>query len=67
MVVNCDAPLIQNNAFWPLTSDLNNLLSHKAVSDYFIEDKKFLTMWTDILKYMQVKLSIWMKIPTESN
>uniref|UniRef100_A0A5K3FC77 E3 ubiquitin-protein ligase n=1 Tax=Mesocestoides corti TaxID=53468 RepID=A0A5K3FC77_MESCO len=53
MVVNCDAVLIQNNAFWPLTSDLNNLLSHKSVADIFVEDKHFLSLWTDILRSMQ--------------
>ena len=54
MVVNCDGVLIQNNAFWPLTSDLSNILSHKVVADALIEDKKFLSLWTDVLKIMQV-------------
>ncbi|VDK36605.1 unnamed protein product [Taenia asiatica] len=53
MVVNCDGVLIQNNAFWPLTSDLSNILSHKVVADVLVEDKKFLSLWTDILKFMQ--------------
>nr|CDS16757.1 E3 ubiquitin protein ligase UBR3 [Echinococcus granulosus] len=53
MVVNCDGVLIQNNAFWPLTSDLSNILSHKVVADVLVEDRKFLSLWTDILKFMQ--------------
>ncbi|VDO03822.1 unnamed protein product [Rodentolepis nana] len=53
MVVNCDGVLIQNNAFWPLTSDLSNIVSHKVVADVFVEDMNFLTSWTDILKLMQ--------------
>lgn len=53
MVVNCDGPLMQSNTFWPLTSDLNNLFSHKSITDILVEDKKFLVLWTDILKNMQ--------------
>ncbi|VDK82054.1 unnamed protein product [Dibothriocephalus latus] len=53
MVVNCDGPLMQSNTFWPLTSDLNNLFSHKSITDILIEDRKFLVLWTDILKNMQ--------------
>lgn len=63
MVVNCDGNLIQNNAFWPLTSDLNNLLSHKSVCDLLIDDDKFLDIWTEILKYMQVSAPHRVSIP----
>lgn len=56
-MVNCDGILIQNNTFWPLTSDLSNIVSHKVVADVLVEDLNFLTNWTDILKLMQVGLT----------
>ncbi|KAM7538281.1 hypothetical protein Aperf_G00000077331 [Anoplocephala perfoliata] len=61
MVVNCDGVLIQNNAFWPLTSDLSNIISHKVVADVLVEDKEFLVLWTDILKLMQFMNCLSMK------
>ncbi|KAL3318672.1 E3 ubiquitin-protein ligase ubr3 [Cichlidogyrus casuarinus] len=60
-VVNPDSVLIRNNVFWPMMSDLINLLAHKTIVDLLMEDQLFLTRWTKILRYMQFANCFFLK------
>lgn len=53
-VLSCEGPLFEHHAFWSFISDLSNLVIHKSVADIIVEDKEFLKVWTQLLKYMQV-------------
>jgi E3 ubiquitin-protein ligase UBR3 len=44
---------IQDHCYWPLVSDLNNVLSHPSIAYKFMEDEKQLLMWFDFLPMFQ--------------
>ena len=52
-VVDCDNPAMKNHCYWPLVSDLNNILSHRPVALRFLEDDGLLQMWFDFLSMFQ--------------
>ena len=45
---------MKDHCYWPLVSDLNNVLSHPSIAYQFMEDEKQLTMWFDFLPMFQV-------------
>ena len=53
-VVDCGEHVMKDHCYWPLVSDLNNILSHPSVSYKFMEDEKQLAMWFDFLPMFQV-------------
>lgn len=44
---------MKEHCYWPLVSDLNNVLSHKPVADKFMEDNHLLKMWFEFLSMFQ--------------
>ena len=40
-------------SYWPLVSDLNNVLSHPPIAYRFMQDEKLLHMWFDFLSMFQ--------------
>lgn len=42
-----------DHCYWPLVSDLNNVLSHPPIAFRFMSDNTLLTMWFDFLKIFQ--------------
>ena len=53
-VVDCGEHVMKDHCYWPLVSDLNNILSHPSISYKFMEDEKQLAMWFDFLPMFQV-------------
>ncbi|XP_014668803.1 PREDICTED: E3 ubiquitin-protein ligase UBR3-like [Priapulus caudatus] len=51
--VNCAEKVMKEHCYWPLVSDLINVLSHKAVSFLFMSDAKLLEMWFELVTYFQ--------------
>jgi len=53
MVVDCSKHVMRDHCYWPLVSDLNNVLSHPPIAFRFMGDNSLLTMWFDFLKIFQ--------------
>eukprot|EP00094_Tigriopus_californicus_P009370 TCALIF_09035-PA protein Name:"Similar to Ubr3 E3 ubiquitin-protein ligase UBR3 (Mus musculus)" AED:0.13 eAED:0.13 QI:208/0.88/0.8/1/0.88/0.9/10/0/606 len=53
MVVDCSKHVMKNHCYWPLVSDLNNVLSHPPIAYRFMGDNTLLTLWFDFLKMLQ--------------
>ena len=47
---------MKNHCYWPLVSDLSNVLSHKQVALAFVSDDGLLQMWFSYLSMYQGKL-----------
>ncbi|XP_014216341.1 E3 ubiquitin-protein ligase Ubr3 [Copidosoma floridanum] len=52
-VVDCGRQVMKEHCYWPLVSDLNNVLSHKPVAQRFMSDDTLLEMWFDFLAMFQ--------------
>ncbi|XP_023317565.1 E3 ubiquitin-protein ligase Ubr3 isoform X3 [Trichogramma pretiosum] len=52
-VVDCGRQVMKEHCYWPLVSDLNNVLSHKPVAQRFMYDDSLLEMWFDFLSMFQ--------------
>lgn len=53
MVVDCARQVMKEHCYWPIVSDLNNVLSHKPVALKFLSDDALLEMWFDFLSMFQ--------------
>ncbi|XP_046390043.1 E3 ubiquitin-protein ligase Ubr3 isoform X2 [Ischnura elegans] len=52
-VVDCGRQVMKEHCYWPLVSDLNNVLSHKSVAIKFMSDNNLLEMWFTFLSMFQ--------------
>ncbi|KAG5894132.1 hypothetical protein JTB14_004070 [Gonioctena quinquepunctata] len=52
-VVDCGKPVMKDHCYWPLVSDLNNVLSHRPVALKFMSDDGLLEMWFAFLAMFQ--------------
>ena len=52
-VVDCSQHVMKHHCYWPVVSDLNNLVSHSPIAFRFMADNTLLTMWFDFLKTFQ--------------
>lgn len=44
-VVKCDHHVMKKHFYWPLVSDLNNILTHRRVALMFIKNKELFELW----------------------
>ena len=51
--VDCSKHVMKDHCYWPLVSDLNNVLSHPPIAYRFMGDDTLLTMWFGFLKMFQ--------------
>lgn len=54
-MVDCAESVMKNHCYWPLVSDLNNVLSHRPVALKFMADDTLLEMWFTFLAMFQGK------------
>ncbi|KAL3175252.1 hypothetical protein MRX96_010871 [Rhipicephalus microplus] len=52
-VVNCGHRIAKDHCYWPLVSDLNNILTHRPVAMEFLNDTRLLDMWFSLLSMFQ--------------
>ncbi|XP_042224390.1 E3 ubiquitin-protein ligase ubr3-like [Homarus americanus] len=52
-VVNCADHVMKNHCYWPLVSDLNNVLSHKPIAVKFMSDPRLIQEWFSFLSMFQ--------------
>ncbi|XP_073970772.1 ubr3 ubiquitin ligase isoform X1 [Rhodnius prolixus] len=52
-VVDCGRQVMKEHCYWPLVSDLNNVLSHRPVAVKFMSDDALLEMWFTFLQMFQ--------------
>lgn len=52
-VVDCAHNVMREHCYWPLVSDLNNVLSHRPVAVKFMSDDNLLEMWFAFLSMFQ--------------
>ncbi len=55
-VVDCSKHVMRDHCYWPLVSDLSNLLSHRPVALLFLSDDSLLEMWFSFLSMFQGNL-----------
>ncbi|WAQ93484.1 UBR3-like protein [Mya arenaria] len=53
MVVDCSNESMKEHCYWPIISDLINLLSHADIAYKFVSDSKLVIMWLELLSYFQ--------------
>lgn len=58
-VVDCGRPVMKDHCYWPLVSDLNNVLSHRPVALKFMADNSLLEMWFTFLSMFQGNFSVF--------
>ncbi|XP_054716089.1 E3 ubiquitin-protein ligase ubr3-like [Uloborus diversus] len=52
-VVDCSHRIMKDHCYWPLVSDLNNVLTHEAVAFEFLSDHDLLLRWFCFLTKFQ--------------
>lgn len=52
-VVDCSHRIMKEHCYWPLVSDLNNVLTHEAVAFEFLKNTKLLKLWFKFLSLFQ--------------
>ncbi|CAG5130488.1 unnamed protein product [Candidula unifasciata] len=52
-VVSCEHEIMKDHCYWPVVSDLINVLSHKRIAHRFLADEKLIELWLDLLNDMQ--------------
>ncbi|RZC38221.1 hypothetical protein BDFB_003194, partial [Asbolus verrucosus] len=52
-VVDCSKRVMKEHCYWPLVSDLNNVLSHRPVALKFMSDDMLIEMWFGFLAMFQ--------------
>ena len=52
-VVNCDHYIMKKHSYWPLVSDLNNVLTHQPVAFIFMNDYGLLESWMSFITNFQ--------------
>lgn len=58
-VVDCGRQVMKEHCYWPVVSDLNNVLSHKPVAVRFMSDDSLLEMWFQFLSMFQGNFFIY--------
>lgn len=53
LVIDPDHRIFQENLYWPIISDLINLLTHKQVAFSLIQDNKLLDLLMNLINYFQ--------------
>ncbi|GFY54890.1 e3 ubiquitin-protein ligase ubr3 [Trichonephila inaurata madagascariensis] len=53
LVVDCGHHIMKEHCYWPLVSDLNNVLTHAAVAYEFLSDSNLLNQWFKFLSLFQ--------------
>ncbi|GBM46721.1 E3 ubiquitin-protein ligase Ubr3 [Araneus ventricosus] len=53
LVVDCGHHIMKEHCYWPLVSDLNNVLTHGAVAHEFLSDPCLLNQWFKFLSLFQ--------------
>lgn len=53
MVVRCDHYIMRKHSYWPLVSDLNNILTHSPVAFILMNDRPLLEMWLEFISNFQ--------------
>jgi hypothetical protein len=48
-VVRCDHYVMKRHSYWPLVSDLNNILTHQQVAIMFIQSRELFELWLDFI------------------
>lgn len=51
--VDCAQRVMKDHCYWPLVSDLNNVLSHRPIALRFMGDDALLKMWFNFLQMFQ--------------
>lgn len=57
-VVDCSKAVMKEHCYWPLVSDLNNVLSHRPIAVKFMCDDRLLEAWFSYLSMFQGKLNL---------
>jgi E3 ubiquitin-protein ligase UBR3 len=55
-VVECEKSVMKEHVYWPVVSDLINLLSHKTVSQSFLQQSDLCARWMELLTSLQGRL-----------
>ncbi len=73
-VLDCSKDLMRDHCYWPVVSDLINVLSHRSVAHSFMRDERLLQFWLEIMSGLQGERSetrivgvcqVFAAIPTE--
>ena len=54
-VVDCSHSVMRIHCYWPIVSDLNNVLSHKPIAIKFMSDTRLIQEWFSFLSLFQGK------------
>ena len=58
-VVKCDHHVMKKHFYWPLVSDLNNILTHRRVALMFIRNRELFELWLGfVLDFQGMNLNI---------
>ncbi|XP_063964911.1 E3 ubiquitin-protein ligase ubr3-like isoform X1 [Lytechinus pictus] len=50
-VVNCDNRILKGQCYWPIISDLTNIISHRSVAERFFSSPDLMALWARFLRY----------------
>ncbi|KAK6165726.1 hypothetical protein SNE40_022591 [Patella caerulea] len=52
-VVDCSNEIMKDHCYWSIVTDFINLLSHRRITLKFLEDEELVTLWVEMLSYLQ--------------
>ena len=53
LVVDCSKDLMRDHCYWPIVSDMINILSHRPIAYKFMSDDRLLQFWFEIISCLQ--------------
>lgn len=53
LVVECEKDVMKVHCYWPIVSDLINLLTHSSVAKRFLSDHGLPVIWMDLVTVLQ--------------
>ena len=59
LVVDCSRDVFREHCYWPIVSDLINILAHKSVARAVFDDQRLLLFWFELLAYFQGQLGVF--------
>lgn len=49
LVINCDSHVVRYHCYWPIVSDIINVVTHHNIADIFMKDLDLLEKWINFI------------------
>ncbi|XP_013419454.1 E3 ubiquitin-protein ligase UBR3-like [Lingula anatina] len=53
VVADCGQEIMKDHCYWPIISDLINVLSHQSIAHIFMDNKSLIELWMELISHFQ--------------